>query len=350
VKVLFAAGGTGGHLYPAFAIADALRARGDDVLFVGTRDRLEARLVPAAGFTLQTVAAHPLRRRLSFDLARTIGANAAGVVQSLRILRRERPDAIVATGGYVCVPVVLAARLFRAFARRRLPIALLEPNAVLGVANRLLAPVVDEVWTASSTGVPVREALLHLPTRAEAAARLGLDPNRKILFAFGASQGARSINDALIALVESHGLPEGWQLVLLAGERDDARVRAAIGDRVVVRAYLDDPADAYAVADLALARAGASTLAELAALRLPAILVPYPYAAEAHQAANAAAAAATGAAVTIEDVRLATGLRVLLAEVTKPERLAAMRASAPSRRANATTAVVARIDALVSRT
>ena len=345
MKALFAAGGTGGHLYPAFAIAEALRARGDDVLFVGTSDRLEGKLVPEAGYRLATIPAHPLSRKLSLDLARTATRNLAGVAQSLRILRRERPDVVVATGGYVCVPVAIAARL----RHRRPPIALLEPNAISGVANRLLQPLADEVWRPETTGVPVRASLLHLPARSEAVARLGLDAAKKTLFAFGASQGARSINDAAIALAQS-GLPEGWQLLLATGDADYERVRAAIGARATVRRYLDDPADAYAAADLVLSRAGASTLAELAALRIPAILVPYPHATEAHQGANAVAAAANGAAVVIEDARLRDGLRSLLAEVATPARLAAMRECAPRRDRDATSAVLARIDALVSRT
>lgn len=348
MKVLFAAGGTGGHLYPAFAIANALRVRGDDVRFVGTRDRLESRLVPEAGFTLETISAHPCRG-ISLDLVRTLWRNLAGIVRSLRILARARPDAVVATGGYVCVPLVVAARMHRMLYRRRMPICLLEPNAVAGVANRALAPLADEVWTAKTTGVPVRAELLALPPREQAAARLGLDPRAMVLFAFGASQGARSINDAIIALVDEGRIPPGWQLLHLTGERDYERVRSALRGRAVVRAYLDDPSDAYAVANLALARAGASTLAELAALRLPAILVPYPHAAHAHQAANAAAAAASGGAVVVEDGDLPRRLAAVLAEVTAPQRLAGMRASCAPRGFDATRAIVARIDALVSR-
>jgi UDP-N-acetylglucosamine--N-acetylmuramyl-(pentapeptide) pyrophosphoryl-undecaprenol N-acetylglucosamine transferase len=348
VKVLFAAGGTGGHLYPAFAIAERLRARGDSIAFVGTSDRLESRLVPAQGYALFTIRAYPLSRRLSFDLVRTLVDNAVGFVQSLRILARERPDILVATGGYVCIPVVLAARARRIFLRSRVPVALLEPNVVPGFANRLLARRVDEIWGESNTGVPVRSALRHLPERSAAAGRLGLDPSKKTLLAFGGSQGARSINDALVALTANGGLPEGWQLLHVTGERDYERVRSARTSSVV-RAYLDDPVDAYAVADLVLARAGASTIAELEAVGLPAILVPYPYAAEAHQQANANAAAARGAAVVVDDTALGARLGSLLREVCVPQRLAAMRASALGAGRDASSTVLARIDALIPR-
>lgn len=349
MKVLFAAGGTGGHLYPAFAIAEALRARGDEVLFVGTRDRLEARLVPAAGYPLLTISAHPLARRVSLDLFVTAARNIAGIVQSLRILSRARPDFVIATGGYVCVPVAIATRIHRRLHARRVPIALLEPNARPGVANRVLEPLADETWRAETTGIPVRSALMRLPRKEDAKARLGLAPALQTLLVIGGSQGARSINDAVAALMLGGGLPAGWQALHLTGERDFERVRAAVGEREVVRPYLDDLSDAYAAADLVLARAGASTLAELAALRLPAILVPYPHAAEAHQAANAAAAAASGAAVVIDDARLGTALRELLGQVTSAGRLTAMAARAPRGDRDATAAVIARIDALASR-
>lgn len=349
MTALFAAGGTGGHLYPAFAIADVLRARGDRVLFVGTRDRVESRLVPDAGYPLRTVAARPMPRRPTFALLWTILANAAGVVQSFGIVARERPDAVIATGGYVCVPVVVAARAVRALLRRRIRIALVEPNVVPGVANRVLRPLVDEIWDARTTGVPVRASLRHLPDRAHAAQWLGVDAGANTLLVFGGSQGARSLNDATLALLDAGALPSGWQVLHVTGDRDYARVRDAAGGRAIVRAYLDDPADAYAVADLVLARAGASTLAEIAAARLPAILVPYPHAAERHQSANAESAAASGGAVLIPDAEIARRLPAVLAELVAPGRLAQMRACIPERGSDATENVVARIDALVSR-
>ncbi len=350
VTVVFAGGGTGGHLYPAFAIAEALEARGDRVIFVGTSDRLEARLVPAAGYTLRTIAAYPLARRLSPALVKTFAANLLGFFQSLRILSQTKPDAIVATGGYVCVPLVIAARARRVFVRKRVPVALLEPNAVAGIASRLLRPFADEVWDGETTGVPVRASLLHAPSRSQALASFGLDPQKKTLFAFGASQGARSINDAVIALLAKGALPDCWQVLHVTGESDYERVRDALGARSTVRAYLEDPALAYAAADLVLSRAGASTLAELSALAIPAILVPYPYATEAHQQANAEAFAVRGAAVVVEDAALGSRLAHLLAEVTAPERLAAMRERAASAsRRDSVSAILARIDRLTSR-
>jgi UDP-N-acetylglucosamine--N-acetylmuramyl-(pentapeptide) pyrophosphoryl-undecaprenol N-acetylglucosamine transferase len=365
VTVVFAGGGTGGHLYPAIAIADALAHRAAKITFAGSADRLETTIVPKAGYSLQTVASHPLPRRLSFELIRAVIRNVVGTLQSLRFLHAVRPDLVIATGGYVCFPVALAARVRRLLRLSRAPIVLFEPNASPGVTARLLAPMVDEIWGECAgfappsrekcrpTGIPVRASLGALPPREEAAARLKLDPSRPTLLALGGSQGARAINRALVSALRSNALPQNWQVLALTGERDFADVCAAVpaaaAAAFVVRPYLDDIADAYAVADLVLARAGASTLGELAALAKPAILVPYPFATDAHQAANAVRVEAAGAALVITDRELEAGrLPAVLAEAVAPARLAALEANArklsgddPLQR------ILARIDALV---
>lgn len=364
MTVVFAGGGTGGHLYPAIAIADALKARGTASEFVGTADRLEAKIVPQAGYTLHPIASRPLSRKVNAELPLTAFANAAGTVQSFALLRKLKPALVIATGGYVCFPLVLAARTLRTLALYSGPIALFEPNARPGLTNRLLAPLVDEVWGAFDagdarfngkyvkTGIPVRASLRNLPSREAAIARLGLNPSRKTLLAMGGSQGARAINDALTALIKTDGLPPGWQLLQVTGEREYDRVRAELGPSdSVVRPYLNDIADAYAAADLVLARAGASTLGELTALGKPAILVPYPHAAEDHQTANAQQFTAAGAGVTVADRELASGrLRIVLAECAEPARLDAMRAAAARLSAGDPIAtIVARVDALLAR-
>ena len=360
-RVLFAGGGTGGHLYPAIAIADALRVRGASAAFVGSGDRLEAWIVPRAGYALHTIAARPLTRRLSLDLARTIWANAAGTLQSLALLLRDRPDAVIATGGYVCFPAVLAARALRWTRVHRAAIALLEPNAKPGLTNRMLAPLVDEVWGAFGdadsrfagkyvrTGVPVRASLRALPSRAAAAASLALDPQRKTLLAMGGSQGARTVNDAAIAIART--LSPEWQLLLVTGEGDYERVRAAMpaGSATVV-GYLEDPAAAYAAADLVLARAGASTLAELAAVGKPAILVPYPFAADDHQTTNAQRFAETGAAVVVADRDLPDGALRAFARASEEPALGTLRAAAVGLQTGDPLAtILARVDWLTAR-
>lgn len=347
MTVVFAGGGTGGHLYPAIAIADALRPRAT-IAFIGSADRLETTIVPKAGYPLHTVCAHALPRCLSFDLLRALARNVKGTLQSLALLAVTRPDLVVATGGYVCFPVALAARIRRLVRLTPAPIVLLEPNLSPGVTTRLLAPMVDEIWgecggfarrarrKCRPTGVPVRSSLRNLPSREEAAARLGLDPARPVLLAIGGSQGARAINDALVRALQSDGFPRNWQILALTGSAEYDKVSTAVrgakdagAARFVVRPYLDEMGDAYAVADLVLARAGASTLGELAALAKPAVLVPYPFATEAHQQANAARFESAGAALVVTDAQLASGaLPAVLAEATAPQRLALLTANA----------------------
>lgn len=368
MTVVFAGGGTGGHLYPAIAIADALRERQATIAFVGSAERLEASLVPKAGYPLHTIASRSLPRRFSFDLARTIGSNLRGTLQSLRLLEKLRPDVVIATGGYVSFPVVLAARIARLARRADVKVALFEPNASPGLTNRMVAPLADEVWGAFSdengrfrgryvqTGTPIRSALRSLPSRADAIGRLGLDPEFKTLVAMGGSQGARAINEALAKLLEDRGLPSGWQLLLVTGPDDYDRITRRTANapidpqRVALRAYLDDMSDAYAAADLLLTRAGASTLGELAALGKPAILVPYPHAAQEHQAANAAHLKAAGAAEVLSDSQLEVRLRELLAQTCAPERLRALTENAQRlRNEDPLATILARVDMLASR-
>ena len=366
--MLFAGGGTGGHLYPAIALADALRGRAS-IRFIGTADRLEKSVVPQAGYELDTIASRPLQRSISVATLKTAGANAVGVAQAMRALLRFKPDAVVATGGYVCFPVMLAAKVLRATRRLTPGLALLEPNAQPGLTNRLLAPLVDEVWGAFApassafsskkyvqTGVPIRASLFRPNNRIEAARRLDLDPHRRTILVVGGSQGARSINEVVAALITRRALPPEWQVLHVSGERDyaymQAEERTVFGEnRVVLVPYLRDMADAYALAEVAIARAGASTLGEFAALGVPSILIPYPFASEDHQLLNARAFEAAGASAVIEDRNLnADSLWWLLRSVMEPERLAAMRNAARSLAAgDPVSTILARIDALASR-
>ncbi|BDE07929.1 UDP-N-acetylglucosamine--N-acetylmuramyl-(pentapeptide) pyrophosphoryl-undecaprenol N-acetylglucosamine transferase [Vulcanimicrobium alpinum] len=347
LRVAFTGGGTGGHIYPALAIDGALRAAFDDgyaAHFYGNRHGLEASLVTAMPLTF--VPSAPLRRRFSLGTLRTIAANAAGVAVALAALTRFRPMMVIATGGYVCFPVVVAARVLRVARLLRCGIALLEINVTPGLTNRLLAPLVDEVWTTYAasrasfgrktvvTGAPVRGALRAASDPRAARARLQLDPERTTIVVMGGSQGARSINEAVAALVTRRTLPDAWQVLHVSGERDHAYMQAeerelAAGNRVRLVSYLADPSDAYAAADVVVARAGASTLAELAATGTPAILIPYPHAADQHQAHNAALFAEAGAATVLSDAEL-DGDRLwwALRDVLEPDRTGAMAAAA----------------------
>ncbi len=366
-RVAFAGGGTGGHIYPALAIDDAIRSEYDAAhyqpRFFGNRDGLEARLVTSMPLTFVPSAA--LQRSFSFGTLRTVLRNLAGIVVALRALAAFRPQMVVATGGYVCFPVVVAARVLRLVGGLRCAIALLEINVRPGLTNRLLAPLVDEVWTtydasapyfrgkAYRTGTPVRASLLRTVNPSRARMALGIAPERTTIVAMGGSQGARSINEAIVALVTRRTLGDGRQVLHVSGERDYAYMQAEERDtgenHVALVAYLPDPANAYAAADVVIARSGASTLAELAATGTPAILIPYPHAADDHQAHNAAVFADAGAAVVIADAEL-DGDRLwwALEAILQPERLAAMRQAAAGLNAPAAGAnIVSRIESLI---
>jgi UDP-N-acetylglucosamine--N-acetylmuramyl-(pentapeptide) pyrophosphoryl-undecaprenol N-acetylglucosamine transferase len=369
LRIAFTGGGTGGHVYPALAIDDELRARHPpdqyEARFFGNRAGFEATLVKTMPLTF--VPSAPLQRRLSLSTLRTIAANAAGVFRALPVLARFKPAWVIATGGYVCFSVVVAARILRLLRVVRPRIALLEINVTPGLTNRLLKPLVDEVWTTYAasersfgaktviTGAPVRASLRIAKDAPSARDRLGLDPDRTTIVVMGGSQGARSINEAVAALVTRRTLGEQWQLLHVSGERDYHYMQAeqrelAAGNRVKLVPYLDDPADAYAAADVVVARSGASTLAELAVTGTPSILIPYPYAAEQHQAHNAALFEEAGAAVVLKDAEI-DGDRLwwTLREVLETDRVVAMRRAARSLAPrDAGAAIAARIEAAVS--
>jgi UDP-N-acetylglucosamine--N-acetylmuramyl-(pentapeptide) pyrophosphoryl-undecaprenol N-acetylglucosamine transferase len=336
-------------VYPALATAEVLRERSAEpptLLFVGTRHGIEREVVPKAGVPVAFVASRPLERRWSAGVVRTAAANAVGFVQAMRVVGRFRPDCIVATGGYVALPVVLAARALRTSRRIRARIALLEPNATPGLANRLLAPLVDEVWSEA----PVRASIVRPIDRADARRSLGLHPDRTTVVVMGGSQGAKRINDAVLEAANAGALAP-WQVLLVSGMRDAARMQSAAVPGVLVVPYLEDPAEAYAAADIVVARAGASTLAELAATATPAILVPYPHATADHQTKNAGAVCATGAAVLVSDDALdGTRLAAELAAALEPQTSQAMRRAAADRAAvDARARVFERITALLER-
>lgn len=318
MRVAIAAGGTAGHVLPALALGRVLRDRGAAVTFFGTAGGQEARLVPEAGFPFVAVVARAFRRDSIAAAASALLADGWSALAVRRVLADS--DAVVGMGGYASVPVAAGAIL------ARVPLVLHEQNAIPGLANRVLArgaTVVAVGFEAARarfggaavrvTGNPLREPVLALAerrradaaaARAEAASALGLDPAAPTVVVFGGSQGARRVNDAAVA--GARALPTGTQVLLLAG-RDHAEDVAASASGlpgVRVLGYLDRMELAYAVADLVVARAGAMTCAEVTACGLPAILVPYPFATDDHQLANARALEAAGAAMIVLDERL----------------------------------------------
>ena len=302
-----AGGGTGGHVTPALAVAEAVAARGDAPFVLGGTRGLEGRLVPEAGFELVALPSGQIMGRGPLARLRGLWDTTRGIAAAWRELGRRRARVLVSVGGYASVPGVVAAAL------RRLPIALVEPNAMPGRANRLAARFARALFVqfpeAASAlaggapptvcGAPLRRALVEA-FRAAPPRRAAGQPLR--LLVFGGSQGARQINEAMIEIAPKLD-PDGFQIFHQSGEADRERVAAAYAEtdlpaRVV--AFEPDMPTRYAEHDLALCRSGALTVAELAMARLPALLVPYPFAADDHQTANARAAAEAGAAVLLD--------------------------------------------------
>jgi UDP-N-acetylglucosamine--N-acetylmuramyl-(pentapeptide) pyrophosphoryl-undecaprenol N-acetylglucosamine transferase len=360
-RFLVAGGGTGGHVTPALALAEEIRARGDEVLLVGSDRGLETRLVPESGFEL---AALPSRQLMGRSLAARAGAVLALVRASLAawaVLRRFRPHVAISVGGYASVPAVVAAVL------RRVPLALVEPNAIPGRANRWAARAARAVFVAFDeaaralgrgasdprvevVGVPLRRRLIESVGR---AAPHPPSPRLRLLV-FGGSQGARQINQALLAAL-SRLDPKRLEIFHQTGAEAQAEVTEAYarnGFSATVVAFEPDMPSRYAWADVALCRSGALTVAELALAGVPALLVPFPHAADDHQRANARALEAAGAARvldpgTLSGDRLAEAIEALLRE---PERLAAMRGRAAAlARPDAARRIVDRCAALADR-
>jgi UDP-N-acetylglucosamine--N-acetylmuramyl-(pentapeptide) pyrophosphoryl-undecaprenol N-acetylglucosamine transferase len=310
-------GGTAGHVFPAIAAAERLRDRlGAEVVFLGRAESLEARLVPASGFPMQTVDAIPFARKISVGTLRAPFA-ALRAARRCRGIVREAA-AVLGMGGYVSVPVALAAR------RERTPLVLHEQNAIPGLANRVAARwarVVALSFESSAgrfprrartlvTGNPVRSSVLRVreereSLRAEAFRALELDPRRRTVVAFGGSQGALKLNRATVEACRILSDRADLQVALLTGPAHHEAVRADLPrtGAILVRAlpFLDRMELGYAVADLVVSRAGATTVAEVTACGLPGVLVPYPHATARHQEANAAAVVRSGGAVVIPD-------------------------------------------------
>jgi UDP-N-acetylglucosamine--N-acetylmuramyl-(pentapeptide) pyrophosphoryl-undecaprenol N-acetylglucosamine transferase len=290
---------------PALAVAEALRERGVRVTFAGSPDRVEARLVPEAGYELDTFRVRGLPRRPNIELARAVGVDALAPAECLRILRRRRPDVVLGGGGYVAGPMALAAAVHRT------PAALMEADAHLGLANRLAAPFAERIFLALP--IPGRDGAKYRVTgrpvparsrprgRAEARQTFELPGDDAVLLVLGGSQGAQRLNELAVDAWGS----AGPAVLHLCGERDFAALRPRVsrpGYRLL--AFTNDVGAAYSAADLAVARAGGSVW-ELAAAGLPAILVPYPHATADHQTKNARHFEEAGGAVVVPESELA---------------------------------------------
>jgi UDP-N-acetylglucosamine--N-acetylmuramyl-(pentapeptide) pyrophosphoryl-undecaprenol N-acetylglucosamine transferase len=311
-------GGTAGHIYPALTVADRLRAEGHEVAFVGTPDGLEARLAAEAGVVFFGVPARGFDRARPHTLVTSSLLMMGSTLKARRLIGSWRPDVVLGFGGYVSLPVGLAART------RRVPLVLHEQNSVPGLANRVLsrwAVSVGVTYEGSAghlrdpgravvTGNPVRGAVLEAD-RDRGRRMLGLDPDAVVLLVFGGSRGARHLNDTFASLAPRLSTVPTLQVVHVAGRIEAASVAERVASTVDgswqgyhVLDYIDEMGDAIAAADLVVARAGATSIAEITAIGRASVLVPYPYATDDHQTLNARAVAEAGGAVVVPDAGL----------------------------------------------
>ena len=315
LRFLMVGGGTGGHIFPALAVAEELRARGArlehsgtkyHIEFLGTKRPLEARLIPGAGFPLRTINAAGLKGMSGFRSVRNLMLLPRTAVATARVLRDFQPQVVVGVGGYLAGPVMVEAAL------QDIPTLLIEPNALPGFTNRALAPLVRLAAVAFEeaarfygkkarvTGLPLRAAFHRIPPKRHAA------PFTVLIV--GGSQGSKAINELMIQCSPLLSRESRWlKLVHQTGERDYNSVREALLERGVtaqVQAFIEEMPGALAQADLVVSRAGATAVAELAAAGRAALLIPFPAATDQHQLANAQALERAGAARVIPQAEL----------------------------------------------
>lgn len=319
MRIIITGGGTGGHIYPALAIAQGLINRDPEIkiLYVGTKDGMEASLVPKVGWEFAGVSGQGLPRKLSLGMLKTAAMSLKALWETKEILKRFHPDLVVGTGGYVSGPVVLTAALFG------IPTLLHEQNAMPGITNRILAHLVKGIMVTfpesrERLGVKLKVRMTGLPVRPdigtigreEAAKHFGFDPEKRTLLVTGGSRGARSLNQAMVKTVEKLQEHPEVQLIWATGNLTYAETMAELKEKGIypekhpqwrILEYLQDMPQALGCADLFIGRAGAATLAEIMVVGKPAILIPYPYAAENHQEYNARSLVESGAATIILD-------------------------------------------------
>lgn len=356
MTIVIAAGGTGGHVYPALALAEEFRRQDPDaaVTFVGTGKRLESMILGMSACPVETLDVQGVVGRGGRAVA-ALAQLPRAIGQAMQLLRRGRADVVIGTGGYVSPPVIVAAWLL-GIAR-----VLVEPNAMPGLANRLLAPLAHRIFLAFDgaqayfprgktcvVGTPLRQAFLEEPP--------SLPERVKTLFVCGGSQGSRAINDAMVAAVRrSRAIRDTIDVIHQTGVEDYERVQQAyreVGGSVQVVPFVSAMPAVLRQADAVVARAGAGTLAELAAWGKPALLIPFPHATHDHQEKNAREVEAAGAAIVIPQSeltgqRLAQEIEALMNDSVRLQRMAAC--SLARRRTDATQRVVTACRQLVGQ-
>jgi len=318
-KILLSGGGTGGHIYPALAIADEICKKNPDVeiLFAGTKEGLEKNIVPQAGYSIEYIRSAGIERRFTLENVKNFSLAIAGLWDAKKLLDEFKPDVVIGTGGYVCGPILLMAGL------KKIPILLQEQNAILGITNRIVQRFAQKIALGDAgasqvlkgdlqrikvTGNPVRPDFFQIG-RQEARRKLGISEDEKLLVITGGSRGARSLNmNSLgihrwvketpnLRLIHGTGTTQ-WESFCEFLQNNSLEITDSKRE---VCPYLKNMPEILRSADFIISRAGALALAEIAVCEIPSLLVPYPFAAEDHQTANAKSFVEVDAAVTVAD-------------------------------------------------
>lgn len=328
--VMILAGGTGGHVFPALAVANELRDRGVPVIWVGTKKGIEFKVVPAAGFSLATMSVQGLRRKGSLQYLRAPLIIIQALYESFRIVNKYKPCALLGMGGFVAGPCALIGVLLRK------PLIIHEQNAIVGLTNRILAPLSSIMFTGfpiefkkkrlEYSGNPVRSELMRI---ADPQQRLKERSQRKRLLIIGGSQGSAALNKTVPQAIKiiSESLPvDVWHQSGVSGREGVVRAYQQVSTEVKVEEFIDDVDKAYAWADLVVCRSGAITLAEIATVGLGSVLVPYPHAVDDHQTANARSYVTAGAAylMTETDLTAAKLAEILTSVLTDSDQIMKM--------------------------
>lgn len=317
MRVLISGGGTGGHIYPAIAIANKLKEEIKDIeiLFVGTKQGLESEIVPKHGYNLKTITVQGFRRKLTFDNAKRILKLLKGLEEARRIVKQFKPDIVIGTGGYVCGPVVFNAAI------NGIPTVIHEQNAFPGITNKILSKFVNKVLISFDdakkyfknedkvvfTGNPVRKEIIYAH-KLEARRRLGIPEDKRMVLCVGGSGGSKKINDAILPIINEF-IKNDIQFIHVTGKHYYDSFISSMGDLKLkgcqqIIPYLDDMANPLAACDLVICSAGAITIAEFTALGKPAIIIPKAYTAENHQEFNARSIEEKGAGIAILEKEL----------------------------------------------
>ncbi len=363
LKVLIAAGGTGGHVYPAIAIADALRDSSADteILFVGTKNHMEWNTVSKAGYNITSIWISGFHRRFTLKNLLFPIKLVSSLVQSLSIIKKFNPDIVISCGGYVAGPVSWVAT------KIGIPLAIQEQNSFPGVTNRLLGKNAELIFTAfddaqkyfpeSKTklaGNPTRKSLVQT-NRKEALQTFGFSDDRKTLLILGGSGGAKSINEAMQSHIDTLHNVQGLQIIWQCGKRYYDQLRRDVNtenfEHLRLKDFINDMAAAYSAADLVISRAGALSCSELALMGKPSILVPSPNVAGDHQTKNAHSMVDVGAAKLVADDELEINLADVIGKIIHDkQQLKKMSQSAKSlARPNAADEIATKIIELIQK-